>query len=84
MATMTEDIRKTRSYAGLYLRTKRQMRFWGWGSASQKKFADAQPTETKRPWAGLAEWLRVAHSLLDGKTVEPQFRSDAANKFCQR
>ena len=73
MATMTEDIRKTRFHAGLYLRAKSQMRFWGWGSAGKKKFANAQPTGMERPWTGLAEWLRVAHSLLDGKTVEPQF-----------
>ncbi|MGB9121704.1 MAG: hypothetical protein WCE73_13865 [Candidatus Angelobacter sp.] len=26
--------------------------------------------ETQRPWAGLAEWLRVAHSMLDEKAVE--------------
>ncbi|HEY2496982.1 MAG TPA: hypothetical protein VGK24_07930 [Candidatus Angelobacter sp.] len=73
MATITEDIRKTRFYAGLYLRTKSQMGFWGWRNWGKKKFANAQPTEMERPWTGLAEWLRVAHSLLDGKTVEPQF-----------
>ncbi|MBZ5493355.1 MAG: hypothetical protein LAO76_20755 [Acidobacteriia bacterium] len=58
-------------YAGLYLRAKRQLRSLNWSrSRSKKESTNSAETETERPWAGLAEWLRVAHSLLDDKTVE--------------
>jgi len=54
MAT-TQDAQEPRFYAGLFRR-------WGWGKKELINLAEAKP---ERPWAGLAEWLRVAHSLLD-------------------
>ena len=54
MAT-TQDAQEPRFYAGLFRR-------WGWGKKERINLAEARP---ERPWAGLAEWLRVAHSLLD-------------------
>jgi hypothetical protein len=68
MATNTQAAGR-RIYAGLYLRLKRQIRssLWGW---EEKKPIHQSEAEEERPWAGLAEWLRVAHSLLDEKTVE--------------
>ena len=55
--------------AGLYMRVKTHIRSlgWGWGNKKSTDFAEG---ETERPWTGLAEWLRAAHSLLDDKTVE--------------
>ena len=64
MATKTQD-RKDIG-AGLYLRSKRQIQFWRWG----KKKSNVTESEAERPWAGVAEWLRVAHSMLDEKAVE--------------
>src|SRR5262249_59493728 len=52
-----------RFYAGLYLRTQRQTRFWGWSSWGWGKL---RAIEAERPWAGLASWLRQAHARLDG------------------
>jgi len=58
-------------YAGLYLRAKRQLRSLNWSrSRSKKESTNLVAEETERPWAGLAEWLRAAHSLLDDKAVE--------------
>jgi hypothetical protein len=69
MATKRQD-RKDIS-ARPYLRPKRQIQFWRWG---KKKLnvteSDVTESETERPWAGVAEWLRVAHSMLDEKAVE--------------
>jgi len=59
MAT-TQDAQKQTFYAGLFRRL-------GW---DKREFTNPAEVETERPWAGLAEWLRVAHSLLDDKTVE--------------
>ncbi len=59
MAT-THDAREQSAYAGLFRRL-------GWGKKKFRTVADAQ---IERPWAGLAEWLRAAHSLLDEKTAE--------------
>jgi hypothetical protein len=59
MAT-TQDAQKQRFYAGMFRRL-------GW---KKRKVGNLQEAETERPWAGLAEWLRVAHSLLDEKTLE--------------
>ena len=58
MAT-TQDAREPRLYGGLFRR-------WGWGKKELTNLAEAEP---ERRWAGLAEWLRVAHSLLDKKTA---------------
>jgi hypothetical protein len=72
MATNTQDA-GNESYAGLYLRARRQIRSWSWSlfwSWDKKKLADVSEAETERPWAGVAEWLRVAHSLLDDRTVD--------------
>ena len=37
---------------------------------AKKKLADASEAEVESPWPGVADWLRVAHSLLDDKTAE--------------
>ena len=66
MAATTPKVRK-RIYAGLYLHTIAQIFPWGWG---MKKLTSTSEAETERSWAALADWLRMAHSLLDDKTVE--------------
>jgi hypothetical protein len=67
-------------YAGLYRRFKKQIRAlnWGWG---KKELTNLTEAETERPWAGLAEWLRVAHSLLDEKAVELTRNADRSSRF---
>ena len=58
---------------GIYFRAKRQLRSLNWGrrrSGSKKDSIHLAAGEAERPWAGVAEWLRVAHSLLDDKTAE--------------
>jgi hypothetical protein len=55
--------------AGFYPRVLKEIRSLGRGW-SKKKSINLPEAEMDRPWAGLAEWLRVAHSLLDDKTVE--------------
>jgi hypothetical protein len=60
MFANTQSFRKPRFYAGLYMRTKKKVRFWGWG---RPEFSGTSATEVERPWAALADWLRVAHSL---------------------
>ena len=57
MAT-TQSPPKQRPYAGLFRRMGR----------SKKELTILAEAETERRWAGLAEWLRAAHSLLDEKT----------------
>jgi hypothetical protein len=57
---MTQDVHKSRFYAGLYLRTKTRTRFWGWGNW---EWGSPVAETVERPWAGVADWLRVAHSL---------------------
>jgi hypothetical protein len=68
MATDTQDA-GNQIEAGLHLRAQKQIRSWSW-RRSKKKSANLAETESERPWAGVAEWLRVAHSLLDEKTAE--------------
>ncbi len=51
-----------RPYAGFCLRTKRQMRFWGWSSHGWTKL---HRTAAKVPVQNLATWLRQAHAQLD-------------------
>jgi hypothetical protein len=51
------DKRSAKFYAGLYLHTPHQVRFWGLGEPATRA--------TEKPWAPLAEWLRAAHSLID-------------------
>jgi len=65
MAT-TQDAQKQGFYAGLFRRLR-----W-----DKREFANPAEAETERPWAGLAEWLRVAHSMLDDKTVELSRNAD--------
>jgi hypothetical protein len=72
MATNTQDAGNAID-AGLYLRARKQIeswamsRSWGW---SKKKLAHGSEAKMELPWAGVAEWLRVAHSLLDEKAVK--------------
>jgi hypothetical protein len=35
------------------------------GAGRKKELINLAEAEPERPWADLAEWLRVAHSLLD-------------------
>jgi hypothetical protein len=67
--------------AGLYLRVKTHIQSLGW-SWSKKKSTDLAEVETEHPWAGLAEWLRAAHSLLDEQTGELSRNSDQASQVC--
>lgn len=73
MIANTQDAGKE-IYAGRYLRAMKQIRSWSWGR-SKKKVANVSEAEPERRWVGLAEWLRVAHSLLDEKTSELTDRS---------
>jgi hypothetical protein len=57
MATHTQHAEESRFYAGFYWRTRKRTRFWGWGNPSA--FA------VEQPWAMVADWLRLAHSLAD-------------------
>jgi hypothetical protein len=52
-----------RLYAGLYLRTQRQMRFWGW---SNRGWGSLHSAEAEGPVKDLASWLHLAHARLDG------------------
>jgi hypothetical protein len=86
MILTTNNGNKVRLYAGLYMRTKKQTRFWGWGSwglgkvwrskvwgglrTAESEAADARAAEAERPWGALAEWLRLAHAQLDRNTPE--------------
>lgn len=79
--TMQEG--KTRLYAGLYIRTRKQTRFWGWASngwgrwkSGRWKSGSLRTAEVERPWAGLAEWLRLAHARLDRNAAELSAPSD--------
>lgn len=68
---------------GIYFRAKRQLRSLNWGrrrSGSKKDSIHLAAGEAERPWAGLAEWLRVAHSLLDEKAVEFSCNTDRSTK----
>lgn len=55
--------------AGFYLRARKQIRSWSWGR-SKKKSANPAEAEIAPSWSGVAEWLRVAHSLLDEKAAK--------------
>jgi hypothetical protein len=70
MFTNTQDAGKGID-AGLYMRARKQIRSWSWSwSRGKKKFTNVADAEPERPWSDLAEWLRVAHSMLDEKAVE--------------
>jgi hypothetical protein len=72
MILTTHNGSKVRLYAGLYMRTKKQTRFWGWASKgwARLRAAESEAAEAERPWAALAEWLRLAHARLDQNTPE--------------
>ena len=74
MFTNTQDAGKELD-AGLYMRALKQISSWSW-RRGEKKLTDVYEAQTERPWAGLAEWLRVAHSMLDDKTVELSRNAD--------
>ena len=63
---ITQDAQKQRFYVGLFRRL-------GW---EKRELGSPAEAETERPWAGLAEWLRSAHSMLDDKTVELSRNAD--------
>ena len=70
MATNTQAVRK-RIYIGLYLLARRQIHALGLGlGRSKEESVRRSQAETERSWAGVAEWLRAAHSMLDEKAVE--------------
>ena len=81
MILTTNNGNKVRLYAGLYMRTKKRTRFWGWGSwgLGSKvwrskvwglRTAESEAAEAERPWGALAEWLRLAHARLDRNIPE--------------
>ena len=53
-------------------RTRKQTRFWGWGSKGRGSWGwgSLRVVEPERPFAGLAEWLRLAHARLDRNAAE--------------
>ena len=69
MATHTQAVRK-RIYIGLYLLARRQIHALGLGLGRKEESVRPSQAETEPPWAGVAEWLRAAHSMLDEKNVE--------------
>lgn len=76
MFTNTQDAGKEID-ARFYLRVKRQIQAWSlrWG----KKELIRPEAQAERPWAGVAEWLRVAHSLLDEQAGELTRSADRAS-----
>ena len=78
MATNTQAAGKSIN-ARLYLRVKTQIWSWPWGRG-KKKLTTLSEAETERPWAGLAEWLRAAHLILDEKTVELTRNADRSSQ----
>ncbi|HEY2912534.1 MAG TPA: hypothetical protein VGK21_04190 [Candidatus Angelobacter sp.] len=78
MATNTQDAGNQMG-AGLYVRVRKQIRSWSWRWSqgwNTKKLTEVSEREIGSPWAGVAEWLRTAHSLLDEQTVEMTRSSD--------
>ena len=74
MTTHTQDAGNQMG-AGLYVRFRKQIQAWSW-RWNTNKLTEASEREMESPWAGVAEWLRAAHSLLDDKTVEMARNSD--------
>lgn len=76
MATTTSAVRK-RIYIGLYLLARRQIHALSLGlGRSKKELIRPAQTQAEHPWAGVAEWLRAAHSILDEKAVELTHTAD--------
>jgi hypothetical protein len=83
MAAVVDKSQDSKFFAGLYLHTRNQTRFWGWGRpafyrAQQRQQQSLATDEAERPWSALADWLRLAHASLvkkgsadsEGKTPE--------------
>lgn len=66
----TQDAQEPRFYAGLFRR-------WGRGKKELTNLAESEP---ERRWAGVAEWLRVAHLLLDEKNADFNGSADRAGQ----
>jgi len=49
--------------------TQKQIGSWSW-RWNTKKPTEVSEREIEQPWAGVAEWLRAAHSLLDEKAAK--------------
>ncbi len=80
MFTNTQDADEEIS-AGLYLRAKKQLRSLTWSRGrNTQELTNVSEAETERPWAGLAEWLRAAHSMLDEKAVELTRSADRSTR----
>jgi len=80
MDTNTQDAGQE-VYAGFYLRAKRQLRSLNWSRRGSKKaLTNVVADETERPWGGLAEWLRAAHSILDEQTSELTRNADQSTQ----
>jgi hypothetical protein len=69
-----------RVYAGIYLRTKKQTHFWGWGTPNRES---PPPAEVEQSRPALADWLRMAHSLLDSKKAETPTQSNTLPNTAQ-
>jgi hypothetical protein len=78
MATNTQAAGKSIN-ARLYLRVKMQIWSWSWGWG-KKELIHLSEAETERPWAGVGEWLRAAHSMLDDKAVELTRNADRSTQ----
>jgi hypothetical protein len=59
---IAQDARAPRFYAGIFRRWKNSV--WSRKESENRPLANSDRTSTS-----LAEWLRMAHLLLDGKTV---------------
>ncbi len=59
---IAQDARAPRFHAGIFGRWKNSV--WSRKQSEERPVAGSDRTATS-----LAEWLRMAHSLLDGKTV---------------
>ena len=68
MTTNTQDA-VNQMGAGLYLRVRKQIQSWSW-RWNKKTLAEVSEREMESPWAGVAEWLRAAHSMLDEKAAK--------------
>ena len=78
MATSTQAA-GTATNPGLYLRLKTHIRWLGW-RWSKEKSTNCAEAEVERPWADVAEWLRVAHSLLDKQSGELNRNGDPSSQ----
>ena len=80
MATNTQAVRK-RIYIGLYLLARKQIHAFSLGLGRSKKQLDrASQAQAESPWAGVADWLRAAHSMLDEKAVELTRNADRSTQ----